>query len=53
LGLAGDVLGSILEMIKSEKGDYVLSEIRTSSNLRLEDFRPLDPNRSRKLEKFI
>ncbi|XP_059434971.1 eukaryotic translation initiation factor 4G [Corylus avellana] len=53
LGLAGDVLGSILEMIKSEKGDSVLSEIRTSSNLRLEDFRPLDPNRSRKLENFI
>jgi translation initiation factor 4G len=53
LGLAADVLGSILEMIKSEKGDSVLSEIRTSSNLRLEDFRPLDPNRSRKLENFI
>lgn len=52
-GLAADVLGTILEMIKSEKGDSVLSEIRTSSNLRLEDFRPLDPNRSRKLEKFI
>jgi hypothetical protein len=42
LGLAGDVLGSILEMIKSEKGDSVLSEILTNSNLRLEDFRPLD-----------
>ncbi len=53
LGLAGDVLGSILEMIKSEKGDSVLTEALTSSNLRLEDFRPLDPNRSRKLEKFI
>jgi hypothetical protein len=47
LGLAGDVLGSILEMIKSEKGDSVLTEVLTSSNLRLEDFRPLDPNRSR------
>lgn len=53
LGLAGDVLGSILEIIKLEKGEAVLNEIRGASNLRLEDFRPPDPNRSRILEKFI
>lgn len=53
IGLAGDVLGSTLEMIKSDKGETVLHDIRTSSNLRLEDFRPSDPNKSRILEKFI
>lgn len=52
VGLAADVLGSTLEVIKHEKGDVVLSEIRKSSNLQLESFRP--PNStSRKLEKFI
>ncbi|XP_058008245.1 eukaryotic translation initiation factor 4G isoform X2 [Hevea brasiliensis] len=53
VGLAGDVLGSTLEMIKAEKGESVLNEIRISSNLHLEDFRPPDPNRSRILENFI
>lgn len=52
-GLAGDVLGSVLEMIKAEKGQGVLNEIRNASNLRFEDFRPPHPNRSRILEKFI
>ncbi|XP_044501768.1 eukaryotic translation initiation factor 4G-like isoform X2 [Mangifera indica] len=53
IGLAGDVLGSILESIKSDKGEAVLNEIRMSSNLWLEDFRHPDPNRSKILEKFI
>ncbi|KAL9429861.1 hypothetical protein AB3S75_025284 [Citrus x aurantiifolia] len=53
IGLAGDVLGSTLEIIKSDKGESVLHEVRMSSNLRLEDFRPPEPNRSRILEKFI
>lgn len=53
VGLAGNVLGNILEIIKSEKGESVLNEIRTSSNLRLETFRPPDPLKSRILEKFI
>ncbi|KAL5866209.1 hypothetical protein ACOSQ3_003723 [Xanthoceras sorbifolium] len=53
IGLAGDVLGSTLEMIKSNEGESVLSEILRSSNLRLEDFRPPDPMKSRILEKFI
>ena len=52
-GLAADVLGSTLEAIQMEKGDTVLSEIRTSSNLRLETFRPPEPLKSRKLENFI
>ncbi|KAJ1439577.1 MIF4G-like, type 3 [Sesbania bispinosa] len=53
VGLAADVLGSTLEVIKTENGDVVLSEIRTSSNLRLETFRPPNPLTSKKLEKFI
>lgn len=53
VGLAGDVLGSTLEIIRMEKGDSVLSDIRNASNLRLEDFRPPHPKRSRILEKFI
>ncbi|KAF5472373.1 hypothetical protein F2P56_009095 [Juglans regia] len=53
VGLAADVLGSTLEVIKSEMGDSVLNEIRASSTLRFEDFLPPDPYRSRKLEKFI
>lgn len=53
VGLAADVLGSILEMIKLEKGESSLNEIRAASNLRLENFRPPDPIRSRKLEMFI
>ncbi|KAJ1375739.1 MIF4G-like, type 3 [Sesbania bispinosa] len=53
IGLAADVIGSTLEVIKIEKGDAVLNEIRTSSNLRLETFRPPEPLTSRKLEKFI
>ncbi|GAB2224328.1 hypothetical protein Drorol1_Dr00005082 [Drosera rotundifolia] len=53
VGLAGDVLGSILETIKSDQGESVLNDIRGSSNLRLEDFRPLGSLKSRKLEMFI
>lgn len=53
VGLAGDVLGSSLEMIKAEKGEGFLNELLMSSKLHLEDFRPLDPFRSRILENFI
>jgi len=52
-GLGADVLGNILETIKSEKGDDALNEIRTSSNLRLEDYIPPEPLKSRKLEMFL
>ncbi|XP_057510519.1 eukaryotic translation initiation factor 4G-like [Actinidia eriantha] len=53
LGLAAEVVGTILETIKSEKGESVVNEIRTSSSLKLEKFRPPDPKRSRRLDKFI
>ncbi|GAB2270876.1 hypothetical protein Dimus_005741 [Dionaea muscipula] len=52
VGLAGDILGSILDMIKSDKGESALNSIRAASNLRLQDFLPLDPLKSRKLEMF-
>ncbi|CAE6076869.1 unnamed protein product [Arabidopsis arenosa] len=51
-GLGGDVLGSVLEMIKTEAGEEALVEIRRSSGLRIEDFKPHAPNRSKILEKF-
>lgn len=53
VGLAGDVFGNTLESIKSKKGEGVLNEIITSSNLPLEAFRPPDTLKSRILEKFI
>ncbi|KAL2491341.1 Eukaryotic translation initiation factor 4G [Abeliophyllum distichum] len=53
IGLAAEVLGTILEIIKSEKGDSVLTEIRSSSNLRLENFRPPGSNKSWRIDKFI
>lgn len=40
IGLAAEVVGSTLEMIKLERGDSVVSEICRSSSLRLEKFRP-------------
>ncbi|KAG8485087.1 hypothetical protein CXB51_021118 [Gossypium anomalum] len=46
-GLAADVLGSTLGVINTEKGETVLNEIRASSCLRLEDFRPPHSNKSR------
>ncbi|KAJ6851575.1 eukaryotic translation initiation factor 4G [Iris pallida] len=52
-GLASEVLASILQFIRTEKGDSVLSEIRTSSGLRLEDFRPPHSTRSNKLDPFL
>ncbi|XP_042512377.1 eukaryotic translation initiation factor 4G-like isoform X2 [Macadamia integrifolia] len=53
IGLASEVLGSILECIRLEKGESFLNEIRTNSNLRLEDFRPPDAIGSRRLDAFI
>lgn len=40
VGLAAEVVGVILEIIKSEKGDPFLTEMCASSNLRVENFRP-------------
>ncbi|KAL2251251.1 UNVERIFIED_CONTAM: Eukaryotic translation initiation factor 4G [Sesamum indicum] len=53
IGLAAEVMGSMLDMIKSEKGDSMLSEIRSGSNLRLEKFRPPGSNKSWRIDKFI
>ncbi|CAA2972934.1 eukaryotic translation initiation factor 4G-like isoform X2 [Olea europaea subsp. europaea] len=52
-GLAAEVLGSILETIKTEKDDSVLNEIRSNSNLQLENFRPPGSNKSSRIDKFI
>ncbi|XP_042506070.1 eukaryotic translation initiation factor 4G-like isoform X2 [Macadamia integrifolia] len=53
IGLASEVLGSILESIRLEKGESLLNEICTSSNLRLEDFRTPDAIGYRKFDAFI
>ncbi|CAM8987457.1 unnamed protein product [Rhodiola kirilowii] len=50
-GLAGDLIGNILEVIQSTHGDSYLNE--TLSSLRLEYFRPPHPLKSRKLDKFL
>ena len=47
VGLAADIIGSVLEMVRSEKGESILKETCAACNLRLEDFRPPDPLRSR------
>ncbi|KAE8660861.1 Eukaryotic translation initiation factor 4G [Hibiscus syriacus] len=52
-GLAADALGSTLEAINIDKGETFLNGILASSSLRLEDFRPRHPNKSRILEKFV
>ncbi|KAJ8573417.1 hypothetical protein K7X08_009928 [Anisodus acutangulus] len=53
IGLAAEVLGSTLEMIRLDQGDSVVSEICRSSNMRLENFRPKGSNKQWKLDKFI
>ncbi|XP_059651673.1 eukaryotic translation initiation factor 4G-like isoform X2 [Cornus florida] len=53
IGLAANVVGSILEIINSDKGESALAEIRGSSDLQLEKFRPRNSNKSWRLDKFI
>lgn len=53
IGLAAEVLGSIFDIIKSEKGESALNEIRSSSNLRLGDFRPAGSNKAFRIDKYI
>ncbi|MCD7453633.1 hypothetical protein HAX54_021686 [Datura stramonium] len=53
IGLAAEVLGSTLEMIKIEQGDSVVAEMCRSCNMRLENFRPQGSNKQWKLDKFI
>ncbi|KAK9065448.1 hypothetical protein SSX86_014847 [Deinandra increscens subsp. villosa] len=52
-GLAADVLGVVLEVIKSEKGDSFLSDLRSSSNLRLENFLSPSLKKTSRLDQFI
>ncbi|KAG6437832.1 hypothetical protein SASPL_102762 [Salvia splendens] len=52
-GIAADVVGTILDTIKSEKGDSVLNEIRSSSNLQLQNFRPPGSNRPCRIDKLL
>lgn len=53
IGLAADVLGTTLEIIKSEKGDSSLNDICKRSNLLLQNFRPPGSNKQSKLDKFL
>ncbi|XP_010934513.1 eukaryotic translation initiation factor 4G isoform X2 [Elaeis guineensis] len=53
IGLAAEVLGSILEVIKIDKGDTFLNELCLSSNLCLENFRPPHPIKAKKLDAFL
>ncbi|GFZ02903.1 eukaryotic translation initiation factor 4G [Actinidia rufa] len=53
MGLAAEVVGTILETIESEKGKSVLNEIRTSSSLKIDKFRPPGTKKSLRLDKFI
>ncbi|GJW09734.1 eukaryotic translation initiation factor 4G-like protein isoform X1 [Tanacetum coccineum] len=52
-GRAAEVLGVILEIIKSEKGDPFLNEVLSGSNLRLENFRLPSMKKTSRLDKFI
>jgi len=52
-GLASEVLGSILEFIRTKKGDSVFNNIRVNSKLRLEDFLPPHPTKTNKLHTFL
>jgi translation initiation factor 4G len=51
-GIAADILASVLESIKKEKGDSFLNEAKSNSNLKFEDFRPQHLKRS-KLDAFM
>ncbi|KAK1425084.1 hypothetical protein QVD17_20428 [Tagetes erecta] len=52
-GLAAEVVGVILEIIKSEKGDPFLNEMCAASNLRVEIFRSPNMRKTSRLDKFI
>ncbi|KAL1562055.1 eukaryotic translation initiation factor 4G-like isoform X2 [Salvia divinorum] len=52
-GVAANVLASIFDTIKLEKGESVLDEVRLSSNLRVEDFSPSGSNKAFRIDKYI
>ncbi|KAI3498405.1 hypothetical protein L1887_34180 [Cichorium endivia] len=53
IGLGAEVVGVILEIVKSEKGDSFLNDLRASSNPRLENFRSANIKKASRLDKFI
>lgn len=53
IGVAADVLASTFDTIKLEKGESVLDEIRSSSNLQVGDFRPAGSNKALRIDKYI
>ena len=53
VGLAAEVLGVILETIKSEKGDVFLKNLWADTNLDVESFRSPSIKRASRLDKFI
>eukprot|EP01018_Ginkgo_biloba_P007512 Gb_05240 [translate_table: standard] len=53
MGLALDVLGSLLEIIKREKGELVLSDMYRTSGVRLEDFMSFDLKKPGKFDSFL
>ncbi|CAA7406737.1 unnamed protein product [Spirodela intermedia] len=53
VGLAGDVFGAALEMMRAQKGEEYAKEACLGSGIQLETFRPPHPFRSQKLEPFL
>lgn len=51
-GIAADILWAVMDSIRLEKGDSFLNEVKSSSSLKLEDFRPQHLKRS-KLDAFM
>ncbi|KAL7604138.1 hypothetical protein Lser_V15G15944 [Lactuca serriola] len=53
IGLAAEVVGVILEIVKSEKGDSFLNDLREASDPKLEKFRFPGIKKATRLDKFI
>ncbi|XAR54216.1 hypothetical protein NMG60_11029250 [Bertholletia excelsa] len=53
IGLAAEIVGTILDTIKTDKGESLVNEIRASSSLKLENFQPSESKRSWRLDKYI
>ncbi|XP_031502543.1 eukaryotic translation initiation factor 4G isoform X2 [Nymphaea colorata] len=51
--IASDVLGTVFEVIKKEKGADVLNEMHKRTDIRVKDFLPPDPKKQAKLISFI
>ncbi|KAJ3681783.1 hypothetical protein LUZ60_014356 [Juncus effusus] len=52
-GIGGDLIGCTLESVKKEKGEGYLKEVRAGCELKLEEFRPPAPMRSKVLDLFL